>query len=324
MQYVISVKNLTKTYRTWQREAGLLEAFKSLIIRKFKEVRALTDISFEIRSGEIVGLIGPNGAGKSTLIKILTGVLTPDSGQIDVLGFNPFKDRIKYAQYVGVLFGQKSQLWWDIPPIDAFYVYRDLYEIEPKDFEKRLNYMVKLLGVEEIIKRPVRKLSLGERMRCELIAALLHRPKIVFLDEPTIGMDIVVKDIIRDFIKRYNRKYNSTFLITTHDMSDIEALCPRILIINKGEIIYDGKLASIRRIYANKKLLHVQFASPPGKLTIPGCKIRQTKYRADIVVDLTKQELGIVIHKLVARYKIDDITVSDPSIESIIKKIYRK
>jgi len=324
MRPVISVRNLSKTYRTYQRGAGLAEAFKSLIVRKFKEVRALVDVSFEIGRGEIVGLIGPNGAGKSTLIKILTGVLVPDCGRVRVLGFEPFKDRIRYAQHIGVLFGQKSQLWWDLPALDAYYVYRDLYEVNPKEFERRLDYMVKLLEVQEIVKQPVRKLSLGERMRCELIAALLHRPKIVFLDEPTIGMDIVVKDIIRDFIKRYNRKYGSTFLITTHDMSDIEALCPRILIISRGQIIYDGKLAAIRKVYANKKLLHVQFASPPGKLTISGCKIRQTKYRADIEVDLAKQELGVVMHKLVSKYKIADITVSDPTIESIIKEVYKK
>ena len=255
MQPIIIVNNLKKTYKTHEREPGLLNAVKSLFHRKYNYKQALKGISFEVEEGEILGFIGPNGAGKSTAIKALSGVLFPTSGEVKVMNYTPWKDRVKYVKNIGVVFGQKEQLWWDLPAVDTFYLHKDLYEIEEKEFNKRLKQMVEVLQIADIMKTPVRDLSLGERMKCKILAALIHNPKLVFLDEPSIGLDMIARERLVDFIKEINRKYKTTFLITTHDMQDIERLCKRIIIINHGEIIYDGYLEQIKDKYLKEKVI---------------------------------------------------------------------
>ncbi|MBU0461274.1 MAG: ATP-binding cassette domain-containing protein, partial [Nanoarchaeota archaeon] len=237
---VIEVKNLKKVYKTHKRGEGLLNAFKSIIKRKFEYKHALKGVSFKIDEGEIVGLIGPNGAGKSTTIKALSGILFPTSGTVKVLNYVPWENRVKYVANIGVVFGQKHQLVWDLPPIDTFALNKDIYNIPEADFRRRENHMIELLNLKDVVTTPARDLSLGERMKCQLIAALLHNPKLVFLDEPSIGLDVIAKDLMRDFIVDINKREKTTFIITTHDMQDIERLCKRVIIINHGEIVYDG------------------------------------------------------------------------------------
>ena len=324
MQPVIIVKNLKKTYKTHRREQGLLNAMKSLVHRKYEYKEALKGISFEVDEGEILGLIGPNGAGKSTAIKALSGVLFPSSGEVNVLGFIPWRDRIKYVKHIGVVFGQKEQLWWDIPAVDTFYLHKDLFEIDEKVFEKRLNHMVKILQIEDIMKTPVRDLSLGERMKCKIVAALIHNPKLVFLDEPTIGLDIVAKERFVDFIKDINKKYNTTFIVTTHDMQDVERLCKRIVIINHGEIIYDGYLEHIKNKFIKKKVVDAKIEDGKTNFKLKGCKIIQkTKYELKIELDLEKNTIKNLVNHLLNNFNIIDINIQDPSIEEIIKNIYK-
>ncbi|MFH1209840.1 MAG: ATP-binding cassette domain-containing protein [archaeon] len=320
----IQVKDLKKVYKTHEREPGLINAIKSLVNRKYEIKEALKGITFEVEEGEILGLIGPNGAGKSTVLKILSGVLYPDSGYVNVLNFVPWKDRVKYVKNIGVVFGQKEQLWWDLPAIDTFYLHKELYDIKEPDFKNRLENMIKILNVEDIIKTPVRDLSLGERMKCKIIAALLHNPKLVFLDEPSIGLDVIAKDNLRDFIKDINTKYKTTFIITTHDMQDIERLCERIIIINHGEIIYNGLLSMISNKFIKTKIIDVKFEDKFEEFNFKGCKVLEKKdYELKIEMEIGKQTVKDLINYLLSNFKVADINIEDPPIEEIIKLIYK-
>jgi ABC-2 type transport system ATP-binding protein len=324
---VIDIKNIVKEFKEDKRDAGIKESVKSLL-RKNKETKsALKGVSLEIKEGEVVGLIGPNGAGKSTLIKIMTGVLFPTSGQADILGYVPWKERIDYVKNIGVVFGQKSQLWWDIPALDTFELHKELYNIPQKDFIERRDYMIAKLGIEEIVKKQVRQLSLGERMRCEVVLCLLHNPKIVFLDEPTIGLDIIAKDKIREFIKEFNAKHKTTFIITTHDMSDIEELCKRIIIINHGGIVYDGLLEEVRKKFANKKIVDCKFFKKVNdkEIKIKHCKIiSKNDYEITFELDTNNSKIPDLIYFLIKKFgeNIEDIDIKNPPIEEIIKLIY--
>lgn len=242
---MIEVQHLCKTFRVAKRGAGFGQAVKSLVHRDYEEVKALDDVSFSIREGEMVGYIGPNGAGKSSTIKVLSGVLTPDSGTCLINGRVPWKDRISHVKDIGVVFGQRSQLWWDVPVIDSYELLKDIYSIPNDRYQANLQELVSLLNLEELLKTPTRQLSLGQRMRCEIAASLLHSPKILFLDEPTIGLDAVSKLAVRDFIVKCNERYHTTVILTTHDMQDIEALTNRIILIGKGRILLDGTLGDI-------------------------------------------------------------------------------
>lgn len=244
---MIVMEHIFKTYKVAKRNAGLREACRSLFRRDYESVAALDDVSFTIEDGEMVGYIGPNGAGKSSTIKILSGILTPDSGVCRIDGRIPWKDRISHVREIGVVFGQRSQLWWDVPVIDSFALLKDIYSIEDRVYRESLDELVGLLNLEELLKTPTRQLSLGQRMRCEIAASLLHRPGILFLDEPTIGLDAVSKLAVRKFIKNLNQKYNTTVILTTHDMQDIEALTNRILLIGKGKILLDGDISDIKK-----------------------------------------------------------------------------
>ena len=323
VEAIISVNNLKKTFRTHTRGTGLLESLKSLFVRKFKYVHALKGINFEIAPCEIIGFIGPNGAGKSTAIKIMCGILFPDSGEASCIGFDPWKEREKYVQHIGAVFGQKTQLAWDIPPIDTFYYLKDVYEVPDKEFKKRLDYMIHLLGLKEIVRTPTRNLSLGERMRCELVAALLHGPKLVFLDEPTIGVDIIAKEIIREFILKVNKEEGTTFIITTHDMGDIEKLCARVIVINHGEIIFDGLLDNLKKRYVKSKVVCVKFYEPQEIRTkLLGRVISKTKL--ELKIEVNPKHINRVIEQILRDYKVADITVTNPPIEEIIAHTYGK
>lgn len=245
---MIEVIDLKKTFHVTKRKSGTGHAIKSFFKKETKSVEALTGISFTIPDGEIVGYIGPNGAGKSTTIKILSGILTPDSGVCQVDGYVPWRDRKAYVQQIGVVFGQRSQLWWDIPVIDSFHLLKEIYKVKEEVFSETLDELIELLDLQEIVTVPTRQLSLGQRMRCEIAAALLHRPKILFLDEPTIGLDAVSKLAVRSFIKKINRDFKTTVILTTHDMQDIEHLAQRILMIGKGKLLFDGDLSAFRSL----------------------------------------------------------------------------
>ena len=320
---MITVKNLKKTYITYKRGHRFLDILKSLFKRKKVLIEALKGISFTINKGDLLGLIGPNGAGKSTTIKILTGILYPTSGSVTSSGYIPWKARKKYVEHIGVVFGQKSQLVWDIPPIDSFYMNKAIYGIKKSDYEKRMKKMVEMLNAEELIQKPTRQLSLGERMRCEFIMAMLHNPKIVFLDEPTIGLDVIAKEKIRHFIKEMNDQ-GVTFILTTHDMDDIEHLAKRVIVINHGEIVFKGEMAALKNYMGTKKIVRLATHEKLPVLSKQGVENSKmiSEYEVELELDLAKIELNQFIKIINEKTKIRDISIQEPPIETIIKKLY--
>lgn len=253
----IRLQDIRKSFKVYKRPEGKWGLARGAFMRNVTRVDALGGISFDIEEGELVGYIGPNGAGKSTSVKVMSGILTPDSGECTILGKVPWKHRIEHVSKIGVVFGQRSQLWWDVPVADSFDVLKDIYAIPPGDYRLRLSELSATLGVEALLRTPVRQLSLGQRMRCELVAALLHRPKLLFLDEPTIGLDAVSKLALRNFLKEENRKHGITMLLTTHDMDDIEALCQRVMVIGHSQLLYDGQLSGLQQKYAPEVVMKV-------------------------------------------------------------------
>jgi ABC-2 type transport system ATP-binding protein len=320
---IIKVKNLSKTYITYKRGHTSWEIFKSIFKREKVLVEALKGISFSIKEGELVGFLGPNGAGKSTTIKILSGILFPTSGNVDSYGYVPWRTRKKYVANIGAVFGQKSQLIWDIPPIDSFYMNQAIYDIKKPDYKERLNKMVNMLEVGEIIKKPTRQLSLGERMRCEFIMAMLHNPRIVFLDEPTIGLDVIAKEKIRKFIKEMNEK-GVTFILTTHDLDDVEHLAKRVIVINHGEIVFDGKMEELRNYLGTKKIIRLATHKKLPDLNTRGVENISliSNYEAELELDLAKIELNYFIKTINENNTIRDISIHEPPIETVIKKLY--
>jgi len=320
---IINVENLKKTYKSYERGNTLGEAVKSLFIRKTKLVEAVKGISFSIDKGELVGFLGPNGAGKSTTLKVLTGILFPTSGKVDILGYTPWKDRKKYVAHIGAVFGQKSQLLWDIPPLDAFNLNKAIYSIPDREFNKKLNLMVELLEVQNIVKKPTRLLSLGERMKCEFIMAMLHSPEIVFLDEPTIGLDVIAKEKIREFILEMN-KQGVTFILTTHDLGDIEQLAKRVIVINHGEMIFDDTIEALKSHLGNKKLVSISTQDPLPVLEISGVSVKNklSDYNAELELDANIMELNRFIDYINKNSTIKDMTLQELPIEEVIKKLY--
>jgi ABC-2 type transport system ATP-binding protein len=320
---IIRVCNIKKSFKKYSREQGLWNAIKSLFYREYKTVDAIKNVSFCAKKGEILGYLGPNGAGKSTVIKMLTGIIYPDSGTIDVLGFSPFNDREKYVQNIGVVMGQKSTLNWNLPALDSFYLSQAIYQISKGEFEKNLKELMELLDVKEISKTLVRNLSLGERMKCEFINCVLHNPKIIFLDEPTIGLDIVAKEKIRNFIKKINIERGTTVILTTHDIDDVEELCHRIIIIDKGIHVYEGSIESLKKKFISYKDLTLEFERKVGRINLKDCEVIMHKdFKVKLRVDTTKAKTTTILKKLIDKYPIIDINVDDESVESIIKKIY--
>lgn len=320
---LITVEDLKKVYKTYQRGSSFGETLKSLFVRKPIYIEALKGISFQIDQGELVGFLGPNGAGKSTTLKILTGILYPSAGKVEVMGYIPWRDRKKYVAKIGAVFGQKSQLLWDIPPIDAFYLNKAIYALPEREFKETMEYMVELLGVGDLIRKPTRQLSLGERMKCEFIMAMLHRPEIVFLDEPTIGLDVIAKDKIRQFILEMNRR-GVTFILTTHDLGDIEHLAQRVIVINHGEIVFDDALPALRRQLGEKKIIAVTTIHPLPALDRPGITVtnRLSVYQAKLELDLTAFPLNEFIALVNKSSTIRDLSVQEPQIEDVIKVLY--
>ncbi|AEV68025.1 ABC transporter ATP-binding protein [Acetivibrio clariflavus] len=320
---IIKVEDLKKTYKSYERGNTLGEAVKSLFIRKTKLVEAVKGISFSIDKGELVGFLGPNGAGKSTTLKVLTGILFPTSGKVDILGYTPWKDRKKYVAHIGAVFGQKSQLLWDIPPLDAFNLNKAIYSIPDSEFNKRLNFMVELLEVQNIVKKPTRLLSLGERMKCEFIMAMLHNPEIVFLDEPTIGLDVIAKEKIREFILEMN-KQGVTFILTTHDLGDIEQLAKRVIVINHGEMIFDDTIEALKSHLGSKKLVSISTQRPLPALEMPGVMVKNklSEFNAELELDASITELNRFIDYINSSSTIKDMTLQELPIEEVIKKLY--
>ena len=319
----ITVKNLNKTFKVLERDAGLINAIKALVRRDYKNIHAVSDISFDINEGEIVAYIGPNGAGKSTTIKMLCGILNPDSGTISVNGLNPFENRKKYVSNIGVVFGQKSQLWWDIPVEDSFELLKSIYKVSEEEYNKTKKELIELLNIGDLLKTPVRQLSLGQRMRCEIAASLLHNPKILFLDEPTIGLDAVSKLQVRKFIKDINSKKNVTIILTSHDMSDIEALTNRIIVIGHGKKLYDGSLNTIKNKFSKHKKLEILYTKLKGTPKIPNTQIITKKRNYTLLdVDMEKTTISDVVSKYSKYCEINDINVLSESMDEIIIKLY--
>lgn len=321
----IEVKNISKSYKISKRKSGLKSAIKSFVKSDKFIVRAVDDISFSIEEGEIVGYIGPNGAGKSTTIKILSGILYPDSGQCIVDGMDPFENREKYVAKIGVVFGQKSQLWWDIPVGDSFDLLRDIYKVDKDEYEQTKQELIESFDLKDIMEVPVRQLSLGQRMRAEIAAALIHKPKILFLDEPTIGLDAISKFAVRNIIKEINLKRNVTVILTTHDMSDIEALAKRVILIGKGKILYNGSINEIKKRLLTTKRLEIYCDKIDKDIVIDGTEIiEKNDNRILIKIDLKKQNVSNVISEYSKICEVKDINVYEENIEEIIVKLYKE
>ena len=318
----IQVTNLKKYYQVHQKEPGLTGSIKSLLFRQYKDVKAVNNVSFSIEDGELVGFIGPNGAGKTTVLKCLSGLLYPTSGEVQVLGYTPWDRKPQFQKQFSLVMGQKNQLWWDLPPLETFLLNKEIYEIKDEDFKRVLNDLVELLDVKKILKIQVRRLSLGQRMKCELIAALLHRPRVLFLDEPTIGLDVVMQKKIRDFIHEYNRRYNSTIILTSHYMGDVKELCKRVIIIDKGKIIFDGLLDEVIKKFADHKLLTVVFSKDidPKKLAEIG-KIKDYNY-PKAIIQVNRHEASTAASILLQKFPIEDLNIEEPKIEDIIREVF--
>nr|CAA9293317.1 Efflux ABC transporter, ATP-binding protein [uncultured Armatimonadetes bacterium] len=319
----IVVENLTKTFRVAERDPGIGGALRGLVRRRHRAVAALGGVSFCLEPGELVGYIGPNGAGKSTTVKVLAGILVPDGGRCEVLGRVPWKERIAHVAQIGVVFGQRTQLWWDLPVVESFDLLRDIYRVPKADYARSRNELIALLALEPLLDVPVRQLSLGQRMRCDLAAALLHAPRLLFLDEPTIGLDAVSKLAVRDFIRTLNRERGVTVILTTHDMDDIEALCTRVIVIAGGKIASDGTLEALRARVTRERWLLVDLEDADATVTDPDAEvIRRDGHRIVLAFDPDRVATAVLIARLAARHAVRDLFVQNPPIEEIIARLY--
>lgn len=322
----ISVQNLKKYYKVYQKEEGLWGSIKSLWHREYEDVKAVDDISFEIQQGEMIGFIGQNGAGKTTTLKVLSGLLYPTDGSVRVLGYNPWDREAEFQKQFSLVMGQKNQLWWDLPAMETFLLNKAIYEIPDEQFQETLDKLVDILDVREILNVQVRKLSLGQRMKCELIAALLHNPKVLFLDEPTIGLDVVMQKALRDFIRKYNAEFNATIILTSHYMDDVKELCDRAIIIEKGHKIFDGELQSIIDKYARDKILSLTFTKKVSREkleqygTIKEFEEDGSSYTATLTVP--RKEATKRASEILSDLPVQDLNIEEPSIEAIIREVF--
>lgn len=324
----VEAVDLVKEFRTFKRKEGLWGAVQDLFSREYASLRAVDDVSFQISPGEMVGYIGPNGAGKSTTVKMLTGILVPTSGEVRANGCVPYRERMDYTRTIGAVFGQRTQLWWDIAVVESFRLLKRIYDVSDADYEARMARFDDILAINRYLHQPVRKLSLGERMRCDMVAALLHNPPLLFLDEPTIGLDLLAKENIRQFLKEVNREYGTTVLLTTHDLSDIEELCSRLMIIDHGHILFDGPLDELKRMLWRQtqikfELKDVAQGAAIETFMLPGVdkeRLDELTYRLSF--DREDFTSGDVIRRLVSKAEIRDIFIEEESIEEIVKRIY--
>lgn len=326
---IIEVENLTKTFRVFDRRPGLAGAAKDLFSRRYRNLDAVSDVSFRIEEGEMVGYIGANGAGKSTTIKMLTGILHQTAGKVRVAGYIPHDERNRYLREIGVVFGQRTQLWWDLAVQESFRLLQRIYNVSDEDFDARMKRFDEVLGINAYLRTPVRKLSLGEKMRCEISAALLHHPKVLFLDEPTIGLDVVAKAAIRDFLREINRELSVTMILTTHDLKDIEELCGRVLILDHGKLVYNGSLPDLHRKLAGRTVMrfHLAQAAEEAEISaLPGGEHVEwgTDEGAVLTVAFDPEEMGRseVIKQALERFDVRDIAMQEPSIEDVVRRVY--
>ena len=322
---IIEVTDLRKTFRGKVKEPGLAGSLRSIVSPNWRTVEAVKGISFSCEQSELLAFIGPNGAGKSTTIKMLTGILYPSDGRAQVLGFTPWRERQRLAYNIASVFGQKSQLWIHLPPLDTFNLLARIFELDDREYKERVNYLIDVFQVGELVKTPARKLSLGERMRCELVAALIHRPRVLFLDEPTIGLDVIAKQRIRDLIRHLNREEGVTVFLTSHDAGDIEQLCKRVIVVNHGSIILNTSVSTLRRKYLQHKIIDLKLHDPvpPEGITLPGATIlKSSTYGVKLQVDTADTSMAAIISDLVAHHRVADITIEDPPMEQIIAAIY--
>ena len=322
---LIETQQLTKTFVTREKQKGLRGSLRALFNPVRQRTEAVKGITFSVDKGERVAFIGPNGAGKSTTIKMLVGILYPTSGQAQVLGMTPWEERQRLAYQIGSVFGQKSQLWYHLPPADSFDLLARIYELNQTAYRQRLDYLVELFQIGDHLQTPVRKLSLGERMRCEIAASLIHRPCILFLDEPTIGLDVVVKQRIRDLILELNQDEGVTIFLTSHDAGDVEILCERAMVINHGEVIFDGRVSNLKRDYIHTKTVSMKLGEPWQGFGEPGVRLLKRKgYGVKLEVNTERASIEKVVSSLLAQYKIVDINVDNPPMEETIARIYNK
>jgi viologen exporter family transport system ATP-binding protein len=320
---IIETRDLRKVFRSVRRKPGVLGALRTLFSHEYEERVAVDDVSMSLEAGELVGYIGPNGAGKSTTIKMLTGILVPTAGTIDVAGIVPYERRKENARNIGVVFGQRSQLYWDLPLIESFELLRAIYGIPQAAYKRNLDEFIAMLQMDDFLRTPVRQLSLGQRMRGDFAAALLHDPKIVYLDEPTIGLDVVAKEAIREFIARINRERGTTVILTTHDLADVERLCRRIILIDRGTIIYDGDVERIKSEYGRFRRLVLRFEEPVSAPALPGAELEESDgILARFRFDRNRERADLLIREASERYRLEDVTLEEPDLESIIRRIY--
>jgi ABC-2 type transport system ATP-binding protein len=322
---MIEVENLTRVFRTYKKQPGFWGGVKGLVKRDFEETRAADGVSFSIKEGELVGFLGPNGAGKTTTLKMLSGLIYPTSGRASVAGYDPTKRENEYRRLFALVLGQKNQLWWDLPANESFYLLRAIYGLEQKAYQSALDELVALLGVADKLDVMVRELSLGERMKMELIAALLHRPRVLFLDEPTIGLDVISQKAVRDFLRDYNRRYKTTILLTSHYMADISSLCERVIVIDHGKKIYDGNLDRLAGAGARQRIIKFKprnSAFPPGWKPLHG----ESKVCADgeILLHVPSEHVTTVFQQILTHGEVDDITIQDVPLEDIITDLFSR
>lgn len=320
-QPIISVENLSKEYRVHRKEEGVRGSLKALVHREYIAVPAVQHVNFEILPGELVGFIGSNGAGKTTTLKMLSGLLEPTAGKVQVLGYHPTGRKADYLRQISFVMGQKNQLLWDIPAIDSFNLNRDIYEVSEKHYKEVLEELVELLDLKDILHTQVRRLSLGQRMKCELVAALIHTPKVLFLDEPTLGLDVVVQQKIREFIKAYNKRYGATVMLTSHYMDDVKEVCERIIIIDQGKVLFDGKIAKLVRQYGTHKTLSLTLTEPARDRDF-------TKYGKvidivgpSVILKVPASKTSAIASELLTNFKVADIAISEPKLEDIVRKV---
>jgi ABC-2 type transport system ATP-binding protein len=319
----ILVEDLVKTYRVAERDPGLAGSLRGLVRRRWREIHALAGVTFALEAGELMGFIGPNGAGKSTTVKILSGILRPTSGRVIVAGRVPYAERLAHVAGIGVVFGQRTQLWWDLPVIDGFDLLAQIYRVTPARYRRTRDELVALLRLERLLSQPVRQLSLGQRMRAEIAAALLHQPQVLFLDEPTIGLDAPSKLAVRDFVRRLNREQGVTVLLTTHDMHDIEALAQRVLVIGHGRVLADGSLDALRAGALAERRLHVDFEDVAPDIAIPGVIVRARGGKSlELAFDPAVTPAPKLIARITAEHAVQDVHVEEPAIEEVIARFY--
>lgn len=319
---VISVSGLSKYYKIYQKEPGFLGSLKSFFSRKYEIVKAVDDVSFEIGEGELIGFIGPNGAGKTTTLKCLSGLLYPTLGKISVLGFTPYQRKNEFLKQISLVMGQKNQLWWDLPAMDSLILNKEIYDVSEKRFTEVVEELSKILEVKDLLKVQVRKLSLGERMKMELIAALIHSPKILFLDEPTIGLDVVMQKKLREFIKEYNIRYKATIILTSHYMGDVEALCKRVIVINHGKILFDGLLEDLVKKHAPYKIMNIIFSKEvdPKKIEEFG-EVKKFHY-PELLLRVSRENSSEIASKILKTFPVEDLNIEDPDIEDVIREVF--